>query len=113
MPNPYESAIRAFADGRISTENALGVIAYINGLPPLVCALAERLVRDGRAFTEDFPSHPACGELAIQLGLDIARSMQGRIGDLQTTFRRVHAADLRRLENPRPQEWKWDVSRQG
>lgn len=107
MPNPYRPAIDALS-GQISTENARRVIDYVAGLPELIEAISARLTRDGHAYVDDFPSDPQAGEVAVALGVQMRR-----IGDLvaafQEVFRRVHARDLRRIDEPRRFEERWDV----
>lgn len=108
MPNPYQDAIEALG-GTITTENARRVMDYVYGLPEFITAIAERLTRDGHAYTEDFPSEPQAGEVAISLGQQMQR-MHGPVEEFGEVFSRVHDRDLKRLEEPRNQEEKWDVA---
>lgn len=109
MPNPYADAIEGLS-GTSSVENARRVMDYVYGLPALVEAAAERIGRDGNAYVEDFPSRPQAGEVAVALAAQMLR-MLGPIEEFREVFHRVHEHDLNRLEEPRPHEEKWDVSR--
>jgi len=108
MPNPYRNAIDGLS-GQIDTTNARRVMDYVYGLPELIEAAAQRLTRDGRAYVEDFPSEPQAGEVAIMLGQQMLR-MLGPVEEFREVFNRVHDPDLKRLEEPRQQEEKWDVA---
>jgi hypothetical protein len=110
MPNPYEDAIEALTSGTLTPDNARRVLDYVHGLPALIEAAASRLSRDGRAYVEDFPSEPEAGEVAIMLGQQMAR-MHGPVDEFREVFNRVHDPDLKRLDEPRQQEEKWDFAR--
>lgn len=109
MPNPYDDVIEALSARTLTPENARRVIDYVMGLPDLIQAAADRLSRDGKAYVEDFPSEPQAGEVAIELGTQMAR-MQGPVQEFMSVFHRVHERDLRRLEEPRKHEEAWDVA---
>jgi hypothetical protein len=109
MVNPYRPAIEGLA-GRISTENARRVMDYVAGLPELIQAASDRLRRDGAAYVDDFPSDARAGEVAVALGVQMAK-MHDPVAKFAAVFARVHAKELDRLENPRQQEEKWDVSK--
>lgn len=110
MPNPYGDAIDALNAGQLNPENARRVVDYVMGLPELIEAAANRLKRDGQAYCEDFPSSPEAGEVAITLGQQMAR-MHGPVAEFREVFHRVHDTDLRRLEEPRKHEEKWDYAK--
>lgn len=107
-PNPYAPVIESLS-GTMTPENARNVLAYVYGLPELIQAVSDRLMRDGTAYAEDFPSEPEAALLALSLAGLMAR-MQGNVQDFGAVFHRVHEADLRRLEEPRHRESAWDYS---
>jgi hypothetical protein len=75
----------------------------------LVDAIADRLVRDGATYCEEFPTDPRAGEVAQIVGVQM-RKMHGPVEKFATVFENVHRAELERLRNPRPNERKWDIS---
>lgn len=108
MRNPYQPAIDGLA-GHISTENALQVLDYVGGLPALIEAAANRLMRDGNQYVEDFPSDPRAGEVAMLLAQQMRR-MHDPVEKFSAVFERVHRQELQRIREPRQGEEKWDVT---
>jgi hypothetical protein len=107
MVNPYRNVIDTLG-GTITVENALAALDYVYGLPELVDAIAERLVRDGATYCNEFPTDPRAGEVAQLVGVQMQK-MHGPVEKFGAVFERVHEAELARLRNPRPHEEKWDI----
>ncbi len=109
MGNPYRDAIEALS-GTNTYPNANAAIRYVEGLPDLVAAVAARLQRDGTTFSEDFPAAAAASEIAISLSSIMRKTMTDPTENMRRIFRQVHEFELHRIEQPRHQEAKWDVS---
>jgi hypothetical protein len=97
--------------GRAVTFQPEGMLEFIAQMEtlsgPLVQVAAAVTLLASKASSE-FPLNPAVGEQLAQVGAGMARAAAAadEIGPL---IRKLHTADLERLEKPRAGEHMWDV----
>lgn len=108
---PFGPAIEGArtAAGAFQPDNARAVMAWYDGLGAYAEAQGE-LLRVHANKLDNFPLHPAARDQAMALARMFSQ-LQGAASDAASTFRKAHADDINRIENPRQNEHMWDFSR--
>jgi hypothetical protein len=109
-PSPFAPVIEACATAAqsYSPENALRAIAWYEGMPQLIEALAGMFAAHARKNQEDFYLYPAAAEIANALGVKFA-AYKGPCEDARAAFEAAHAEDLTKIRDPKPNQDKWDI----
>lgn len=109
-PSPFAPVIEACAVAAQSytPENALRAIAWYEGMPELIEALAGMFAAHARKNQEDFYLYPAAAEIANALGMKFA-AYKGPCEDARAAFESAHAEDLTKIRDPKPNQDKWDI----
>lgn len=111
-PHTYAAAdaIRDYIGGFVP-QNAADLTGFVCGLHEVFDALQESLGRINTQFSDDEPVDPLVVEHLNELRGMLA-SLVDVAAEAGPLFLAAHAADLERLENPRPNEQKMDYSQQ-
>lgn len=103
-------AMRDYIGGFVP-QNAADLTNFVGGLHEVFTALSESLASVSTTFSDDEPVAPAVVDHLEEL-----RSMVSGLVDYAAEagpiFAQAHEADLERLDNPRPNEQKMDISQQ-
>jgi hypothetical protein len=104
MPDPFQSHNDALAQvaSNLDIHNARALIDWVDGAPGAAEQQASVWRQHAGTIQE---SIPVSGEFAATQ----ARQAE-RIREAGTVFRRTHQDELRRIDEPRPGEQKWDIS---
>lgn len=89
-------------------ENALDLDAFLAGLPLLFEAVASSVAGVAERLGSEFPVHPSVPEHLQEIAATVA-GMGEFAGEAHTIHRIAHAAEMERIEEPRPNESIWDV----
>lgn len=92
-----------------SPENALRAIEWYEGLPQLIEAISSMLGAHARKNQEDFYLYPAAAEIANALATKFL-AYQPAVEDARGAFEGAHAEDLAKLRDPKPNQFKWDLT---
>jgi hypothetical protein len=90
-------------------ENAVDLDSFLLGLPRLFEAVASSVAGVAERLGADFPVDPSVPEHLQEIAATMA-GMGEFAGEAHSIHRTAHAAELERIENPRPNEAIWDVS---
>lgn len=103
-------ALRDYVGGFVP-QNAADLTAFVSDLSQVFEAFSESLGSINTKFSDDEPVAPAVVDHIEEL-----RAMLNGLVDFAAetgqVFRAAHEADLERLDNPRPNEQKMDISQQ-
>ncbi len=112
MPNPFQPLIEAadIAGQGYTPENARRVQDWYRHLPDAVDAISRMLTAHGQKMTDEFYLDPAAGQYVAELGQQFSRFHEP-VRHAADSFTRVHAEDLRRIDNPQPNQERWDIGR--
>jgi hypothetical protein len=110
VTNHIDAASEAVIEsiGNWAPENALELDAFLAGLPRLFEAVASSVARVAERLGSDFPVHPSVSEHLQEIAATVA-GMGEFAEEAYSIHRTAHAAELERIENPRPNERLWDV----
>jgi hypothetical protein len=110
VTNHIDAATEAVSEsiGSWAPENALDLDAFLAGLPRLFEAVAFSLARFAERLGSEFPVHPSVPEHLQEIAATVA-GMGEFAGEAHAIHRTAHAAEMERIENPRPNERLWDV----
>jgi hypothetical protein len=89
-------------------ENALDLDAFLAGLPRLFEAVASSVAGVAERLGSEFPVDPSVSEHLQEIAATVA-GMGEFAGEAHAIHRVAHAAEMERIENPRPNERLWDV----
>jgi hypothetical protein len=89
-------------------ENALDLDAFLAGLPRLFEAVASSVAGVADRLGSEFPVHPSVPEHLQEIAATVA-GMGEFAGEAHAIHRVAHAAEMERIEDPRPNESLWDV----
>jgi hypothetical protein len=88
--------------------SALDLDLFLAGLPTLFEALAAAVAGVGERLGAEFPVDPSVSEHLAEIAATVA-GMGDFAAEAHAIHRLAHAAELERIENPRPHEELWDV----
>ncbi|HVB44935.1 MAG TPA: hypothetical protein VNF47_19850 [Streptosporangiaceae bacterium] len=91
-------------------ESALDLDSFLAGLPGLFDALAAAVAGVAERLGSEFPVHPSVPEHLQEIAAVVA-GMGEFAAEAHAIHRSVHAAEMERIESPRPNEELWDVAR--
>jgi hypothetical protein len=94
--------------GAWAPENALDLDAFLEGLPRLFEAVAASVAGVAERLGSEFPVDPSVPEHLQEIAATVA-GMGEFAGEAHAIHRIAHAAEMDRIENPRPNEELWDV----
>jgi hypothetical protein len=107
-----DNAVEAIAAlGQFSPETASELSAYLHDIQEVPQALAEALAANAEHFGSDKPVDSRIADM-LRDASATARGANEALADAHDTFRQLHERELERIENPRPGEQMWDVSKQ-
>lgn len=111
--NNIEAAAEAATDniGRWEPENAADLDQFLQGLPDYFSAVAQSFAHVAETLSDRYPVHPVVVERLREIGATIG-GMTDFSADAYAIHRTAHDRELQRIENPRPGEDLWDVSKQ-
>ena len=111
MTNHIDAAAEAVTEtiGTWAPENALDLDVFLAGLPRLFEAVAASIAGVAERLGSEFPVHPSVPEHLHEIAATVA-GMGEFAGEAHAIHRTAHAAEMERIENPRPNERLWDVS---
>jgi hypothetical protein len=89
-------------------QNALDLDEFLLGLPLLFEALAASVAGVADRLGAEFPVHPSVPEHLQEIAATVA-GMGEFAGEAHAIHRVAHAAEMERIEDPRPNERLWDV----
>lgn len=95
--------------GTWAPENALDLDSFLAGLPGLFEALAAAVAGVAERLGAEFPVHPTVAEHLDEIAATVA-GMGEFAAEAHMIHRIAHAAEMERIENPRPNEELWDVA---
>lgn len=110
MSSQIDAAIEAVSEniGGWIPENALDLDAFLAGLPVLFETVASSVAGVAELLGAEFPVHPSVPEHLQEIAATVA-GMGEFAGEAHAIHRVAHAAEMERIENPRPNERLWDV----
>ncbi|MBW0011312.1 MAG: hypothetical protein JO063_14585 [Pseudonocardiales bacterium] len=111
MPNPFHNHNEALAQvaNNLDIHNARALIDWVDGAPGAAERQAGVWRQHAGTIQESIPVSGEFAEAINDFAATQARQAE-RIREAGTVFRRTHQEELRRIEEPRPGEDKWDVS---
>ena len=89
-------------------ESALDLDMFLAGLPVLFETMASSVANVAERLGSEFPVHPSVPEHLQEIAATVA-GMGEFAGEAHAIHRVAHAAEMERIENPRPNERLWDV----
>jgi hypothetical protein len=111
MPNPFENITTAIeSHGKLDVDNARAVMDWVQHAPQYAETQALLWQKHGNAIVEGLPVTPEFGEALSKLSA-AQRRLVSEVAETGATFRRTHAEQLRKIEDPKPNEDKWDISK--
>ena len=110
MTNHIDAATEAVTEsiGTWAPENALDLDTFLSGLPRLFEAVAASVAQVAERLGSEFPVHPSVPEHLHEIAATVA-GMGEFAGEAHAIHRTAHAAEMERIEDPRPNERLWDV----
>ena len=110
MSTHIDAAAEAVTDniGSWVPENALDLDLFLAGLPRLFEAVAASVAGVAERLGSEFPVDPSVPEHLQEIAATVA-GMGEFAGEAHAIHRVAHAAEMERIENPRPHEELWDV----
>ena len=110
MSNHIDAATEAVSEhiGTWEPENALDLDSFLAGLPRLFEAIASSIAGVAERLGSEFPVHPSVPDHLQEIAATVA-GMGEFAGEAHAIHRIAHAAEMERIEDPRPNERLWDV----
>lgn len=111
MSGHIDAATEAISEyiGMWAPENALDLDGFLAGLPALFEMLAAAMAGVAERLGTEFPVHPSVPEHLEEIAATVA-GMGEFAAEAHAIHRLAHAAEMERIENPRPNEELWDVA---
>jgi hypothetical protein len=111
VSSPIDAATEALTEyiGAWVPENAMDLDLFLAGLPLLFEAVASSVATVAERLGSEFPVHPSVPEHLQEIAATVA-GMGEFAGEAHAIHRTVHATELERIEDPRPNEGIWDVA---
>jgi hypothetical protein len=98
--------------GNWEPESATDMESVLSQLPELPEALGQALNSIAEKLSSDYPVDEAVPEILRDAASHISGTSD-QLAEVHSAFRSRHEDDLRRIEEPRPNEKIWDVTQQG
>jgi hypothetical protein len=110
MSGHIDAATEAIGEhiGTWAPDSAMDLDSFLAGLPRLFEALAAAVAGVAERLGSDFPVDPAVPEHLDEIAATVA-GMGEFAAEAHAIHRVAHAAEMERIENPRPHEELWDV----
>lgn len=110
MGSPIEDAAEAATEGlhNFHPQGPEDLIGLFNDMPDFFKELADGMTAVVNKCDEELPINPAVTEQFRELVATIA-GLQDHASELNGLFRVKHSEEIKRVEDPRPQEELWDV----
>jgi hypothetical protein len=110
VSNQIDAATEAVSEniGGWVPENAVDLDMFLLGLPRLFEAMASSVAGVAERLGSEFPVHPSVTEHLHEIAATVA-GMGEFAGEAHAIHRTAHAAEMERIESPRPNERLWDV----
>lgn len=96
--------------GSWEPDNAVDLDLFLSSLPRLFEAVSTSIGHVAGRLGSDFPVHPAVTERLREIASTVA-GMSEFAAEAHSIHRSAHASELERIEDPRPGEQMWDVTR--
>ncbi len=111
MSGHIDAAAEAISEfvGSWAPENALELDSFLAGLPGLFEALAAAVGGVAERLGSEFPVDPSVPDHLAEIAATVA-GMGDFAAEAHAIHRTAHAAEMERIENPRPHEELWDVA---
>jgi len=111
MSGHIDAATEAVSEniGMWAPESALDLDSFLAGLPRLFEAVAAAVSGVAERLGAEFPVHPSVPEHLEEISATVA-GMADFAAEAHAIHRVAHAAEMERIENPRPHEELWDVA---
>ncbi len=111
MNGHIDAATEAVSEhiGAWAPENAVDLDSFLLGLPMLFEAVAAAVASIAERLGAEFPVHPSVPEHLQEIAATVA-GMGEYAAEAHAIHRTAHAAEMERIENPRPNEELWDVA---
>jgi hypothetical protein len=111
VPNHVEATAEAVEShiGGWRPESAADLDLFLASLPLLFEAVSNSIIRVAATLGADFPVDAAVPERLHEIAATVA-GMADFSAEAHAVHRVAHAAELERIENPRPNEQIWDVA---
>ena len=110
MPNPFaahDDAIHTAAHS-LNIDSARDLIDWVDGAPQAAASQAAMWRAHSDAIREQIPVSTDFAEALGDFAAYQAR-LAYRVREAGEVFRRTHARQLRRINDPLPNEHKWDI----
>jgi hypothetical protein len=95
--------------GAWAPDSALDLDSFLAGLPRLFDTLAAAVSGVAERLIAEYPVHPTVPEHLEEIAATVA-GMSEFAAEAHAIHLVAHAAEMERIENPRPNEELWDVS---
>ena len=111
MNSHIDAATEAVSEsiGAWAPENALDLDSFLAGLPGLFEAVAASVASVAERLGSEFPVDPSVPDHLQEIAATVA-GMGEYAAEAHAIHRLAHAAEMERIENPRPNEELWDVA---
>jgi hypothetical protein len=96
--------------GSWEPDSAVDLDLFLSSLPRLFEAVSTSIGHVASRLGSDFPVDPAVTERLREISSTVA-GMADFAAEAHSIHRSAHATELERIEDPRPGEAMWDVSR--
>ncbi|MEU4807436.1 hypothetical protein [Actinosynnema sp. NPDC023587] len=112
MPNPFDNHNEALATAtsNLDIENARALIDWVDNAPGAAETQAAMWNGHAHKIQEQILVAGEFAEALHDFAATQARQAE-RIREVGVTFRRAHSEELRRINEPKPGEDKWDISK--
>ena len=94
---------------RYAPSGAMHVLATVEGFPEALTSIANTFRILAERCDSAFPVHPEVGQALADVHALLAQAA-GAAEEVGVVFRRVHAEDIARHEDPRTNEPMWDTT---
>jgi hypothetical protein len=110
VSSQIDAACEAISEhvGGWAPESAFDLDLFLAGLPALFEALAAAMAGVAERLGAEFPVDPSVPDHLTEIAATVA-GMGDFAAEAHAIHRQAHAAELDRIENPRPHEELWDV----
>jgi hypothetical protein len=90
-------------------QNGVDLDMFLSALPHLFESISNSISNVAATLGEQFPVDASVPERLREISASVS-GMADHAGEAHAVHRTAHAAELERIENPRPNEQIWDVA---